>query len=251
MIQEKVKLQLFLSRNDVCSRRRAFDFIKKGYVKVNGVVIYEPSYMINCSLLGKVRLNDKKITPKGYEYILLNKPGGVTTTRKDRFAKRTVLDLIPEKFRHLNPVGRLDKDTTGLLLLTNDGQLAYRLTHPRFKIDKIYRLSLNKVLSPKDGKTLERGILLEDGMSAACKIEYLKNRELEITIHEGRKRQIKRMFAGLKYRVSGLERIKEGVLSLGSLPLGKWRHLTGDEIKRLICEVGPAGKRKSSNGGKS
>lgn len=235
-IAERIKLQLFLSRSGACSRRKASDFIKRGCVKVNGSVIYEPSYQIKFSS-DKVSLNSKEIRLKRYEYVLLNKPRGVTTTKKDKFAERTVLDLLPPKLKHLNPVGRLDKDTTGLLLLTNDGPLAYIFTHPRFKINKIYRLILNKVLPDKDRRTLEKGVLLDDRMSAPCKVRYLKNKKVEITLYEGRKRQIKRMFSKLGYRVVSLERIKEGVLSLGNLPLGKWCHLSKNDVKRLLCEV--------------
>lgn len=235
-IPGKIKLQLFLSRSGACSRRKASELIRKGYVKVNGVVIYEPSYQVNSSS-DEVSLDGKKIMPKRYEYILLNKPSGVTTTKRDRFAKRTVLDLLPPKFRYLNPVGRLDKDAKGLLLLTNDGRLTYRFTHPRFKINKIYRLILDKVLPDEDRRALQQGVLLDDGMSAPCKLRYLKNKKVEIILHEGRKRQIKRMFAKLGYRVVSLERIKEGILSLSNLPRGRWRRLSKDEVKRLLCEV--------------
>lgn len=232
----RIKLQLFLSRSGACSRRKASDFIKRGCVKVGGVVIYEPSYQVKSSS-DEVSLNDKEIQLKRYEYVLLNKPRGVTTTRIDRFAERTVLDLLPSELKHLNPVGRLDKDTTGLLLLTNDGPLAYRLTHPRFKIDKVYRLILNKVLPDKDRRILEKGVLLDDGMSAPCKVRYVNNEKVEITLYEGRKRQIKRMFSKLGYRVVNLKRIKEGTLSLGNIPLGKWCRLSQKEVKRLLCEV--------------
>ena len=233
-------MQLFLSRGGVCSRRKASELIKKGCVKVNGVVIYEPSYWVNSSL-DKVLLNDKRIVPKRYEYILLNKPPGVTTTKRDRFARRTVLNLVPKKLKHLNPVGRLDKDSSGLLLLTNDGELAYRLTHPRFKINKVYRVILDKVLLDKDRRALEQGVLLEERVSAPCRLKYLKHKEVELTLHEGRKRQIKRMFAKLGYRVISLERVKEGVLSLGNLRRGGWRHLSKYEVEKLISEANKKG----------
>lgn len=236
VLSEKIKLQLFLSRSGVCSRRRAFELIKEGCVKINGVVRREPSYWVNSSA-DEVFLNDKKIVLRRYEYVLLNKPRGVTTTKKDRFARRIVLDLIPKKLKHLNPVGRLDKDSSGLLLLTNDGELAYRLTHPRFKINKIYHLVLSRALTDRDRKNLQQGVQLDDAMSAPCSIEYLDNKKVEISLHEGRKRQIKRMFAGLGYKVINLERIKEGVLSLDNLPRGKWRHLSKDEVRRLISET--------------
>ena len=162
---KKIKLQLFLSRSGICSRRKAVELIKEGGIKVNGVVICQPSYLIAFPS-DKVFLGNRKIVPKTYEYILLNKPPGVTTTKKDRFAREIVLDLIPRKFKYLNPVGRLDKDSSGLLLLTNDGQLAYRLTHPRFEINKTYHLILDRVLADRDRKNLEQGVQLDDGMSA-------------------------------------------------------------------------------------
>lgn len=237
VLPEKIKLQLFLSRSGVCSRRKAGELIKEGRIKVNGVIICQPSYLVN-SPSDKVLLGNKRIAPKTYQYILLNKPPGVTTTKKDRFARETVLDLIPGKFKYLNPVGRLDKDSSGLLLLTNDGQLAYRLTHPRFEINKTYHLILGRVLTDRDRKNLEQGVQLDDGMSAPCKLNYLKDKKkIEIILHEGRKRQIKRMFAKLGYRVVSLERIKEGVLSLGGLRRGGWRYLGKNEVMGLISEV--------------
>ena len=172
-------------------------------------------------------------------YIMLNKPKGVTTTKKDRFAKKTVMDLLPRKFRHLNPVGRLDKDTTGLILLTNDGGMINTLTHPRFNIDKTYEVTLDRKLSLSDKARLEKGILLDGRYTRECVIRPRSKNRLEIVLHEGRKRQIRRMFSGAGYNVLALKRLKEGLLILGTLPEGGWRFLKEDEIKSHLALDNP------------
>ena len=161
----------------------------------------------------------------------------MVSTSKDRFAEKTVLDLIPEEFRHLYPVGRLDKETTGLLLLTNDGILAQHLTHPSFETEKVYFVVLNKGLLPQDRERFEKGIVLEGQKTAPCKIIPKTARELEVVLHEGRKRQIRKMFALLHYHVETLVRIRESFLKLGDLKPGQWRFLTNEEIKRLTAEL--------------
>lgn len=228
-----MRLQTFLSKAGISSRRAAADIIRSGRIHVNGKRILEPSFKVEPEE-DEVFYNDKRIVPKGKIYILLNKPSGVTTTKRDRFAKKTVMDLLPQRLRYLNPVGRLDKDTSGLLLLTNDGALQNKLTHPRFNIDKVYIVELDKRLNEKDRQRLEKGIDLNGKHTVACRIRLKAKNNLEITLHEGKKRQIKRMFAGLGYKVVDLGRIKQGPLSLQGLPAGKWRFLTRDELLRLI-----------------
>jgi len=223
-----MRLQVFLSSSGVASRRSAVDIIKSGRVRVNDTLIFEPSHRVTLEK-DKVYLDDKRVFPKEKIYIILHKPKGVTTTKKDKFAEKTVMDLLPRRFRYLNPVGRLDKDTTGLLLLTNDGSAINRLTHPRFKVDKIYVVTLNRKLAVPDKLKLEKGISLDGRRTAGCRLQLGPGKTLKITIHEGRKRQIRRIFAETGYSVKRLKRLKEGMLTLGSLPEGMWRFLTKEE----------------------
>ena len=230
-----MRLQVFLSKAGICSRRAAVGFIKTGRVCVNNKKILEPSFKINPEK-DKVFLNNKMISLKEKIYIILHKPKGVTTTKKDRFAKKTVMDLLPHRFRHLNPVGRLDKDTTGLLLLTNDGDMINRFTHPRFNIEKIYEVWLDKRLRSYDRERLEKGVVLDDGYTAPCRIRLKSRNVLEMTLREGRKRQIRRMFSMAGYSVVRLKRLEEGRLSLGTLPETRWRLLTREEKLHLTLD---------------
>jgi len=150
-----MRLQIFLSHSGCCSRRRALQLIKAGCVRVNNLPISEPSFEINPER-DDVTLNRKKIILPEKTYLVLNKPAGFVVTKKDRFADRTIMELLPNKFKHLNPVGRLDKNTTGILLFTNDGNLAFRLTHPRFHITKTYIVNLDRKLQDEDKNLLEK-----------------------------------------------------------------------------------------------
>lgn len=228
---KKIRLQTFLSQAGVVSRRAAALVIKAGGVKVNSANINEPSFRVD-PRKDSVFLNDKRIFSREKVYIMLNKPKGVTTTKKDPFAKKTVMDLLPGEFSHLNPVGRLDRDTRGLLLLTNDGELINKLTHPSFSIEKKYVVRLDAALDQRDMRMLEQGVSLDGRLTAPCGIRLKGGGDLEITLHEGRKRQIKRMFAKLGYSVRELKRISEGPLDIGVLAEGRWRFLTKEEIKK-------------------
>jgi len=212
------------------------DLVKEGYVMVNGVVVTEPSIPIDPAK-DTVLCQGKKVAVAQYAYVMLNKPQGYTTTTEDPFAEKTVLDLVPGQFKTLNPAGRLDKNTEGLLLLTNDGAVAYKLTHPSFNIDKVYFARLNKFLSDDHKARLEKGVVLDEAKTSPCKIFHLRTQqgatELRISIHEGRKRQIRRMFEKFGYEVTFLKREQQGPLKLGDLPLGAWRHLTPVEINIL------------------
>ena len=230
-----VRLQVFLSHSGACSRRKALEYIRSGNVMVNDQVILEPSYPVE-NTSDAVFLNGRPISPVQKTYILLNKPKGVVTTVRDRFAEKKVLDLLPKKFGHLYPVGRLDQETTGLLLLTNDGDMAYRLTHPSFEVDKTYHVFLHEPIRDDDRKKLEKGVFLEGKKTAPCKIRKTGPCELEMVIHEGRKRQIRRMLALLRYHVKDLVRIRQGPLTLGDLKTGEWRFLTKEEIDRIYKE---------------
>ena len=231
-----MRLQVFLSHSGACSRRKALESIKQGRVTVNGRKIFEPSYSVQ-EHSDVVLLDDKQISLAQKLYILLNKPKGVVTTVSDRFAEKKVLDLLPKNFKNLYPVGRLDKDTSGLLLLTNDGALTHRLIHPSFEVEKAYRVLLNKPISGDDKNRLQNGIVLDGKKTAPCQIKKISQNEFEIIIHEGRKRQIRRMFASLHYHVVALVRIRQGSLTLGNLKVGEWRFLTKEEVNRLYNEL--------------
>lgn len=236
-----MRLQTFLSHSGRCSRRKALDLVKQGCVVVNNTMICEPSFDVNPEK-DKVYLEGIKLEVKRHEYLMLNKPQGFVTTKDDPHAKNTVMELVPREFKHLNPVGRLDKDTEGLLLLTNNGELAFRLTHPKFNVDKTYFAELKGQLKETDKLRLAKGIVIEGRITSPSKIRNVSIKpgksQFEITIHEGRKRQIRLMLASLGYEVMNLKRISLATLFLKDLPLGKWRHLSEKEISDLKSSVG-------------
>ena len=234
--EKMIRLNKFLAKAGVGSRRKCDDYITDGKVSVNGQVVQKLGVKID-------ELNDK-ISFEGIEvkiegdllYIVLNKPKGIITSASDEYDRNTVLDLIPIEER-LFPVGRLDQDTTGLLLLTNDGELTNQLIHPKFKIPKTYHVLLDKLIHPKDIYYFERGILLEDKKTAPCKLSEIRIIDncsfLEVILYEGRKRQIRRMFNELGYEVVELDRIAFGPLTLAGIKRGEWRYLNKNEVTRL------------------
>ena len=231
-----MRLQVFLSHNGVCSRREAMKVVMDGRVKVNGKVVAEPSTPVD-PYNDEIFVDGKEIVEKQNTYIMLNKPAGYVTTKEDRHAERIVLDLLPPKMRHLHPVGRLDKDTEGLLLLTNDGNLTHQLTHPKFHIDKTYFVRILGQLSPANKTRLEKGIDLNGEKTLPAKIAQVdhqsKHTEFLMTIREGRKRQIRLMLAEGNNKVIYLRRLSHGPLKLGELRKGSWRPLTQDELEQL------------------
>lgn len=231
-----LRLQVALAQLGVASRRGAKEFIKAGRVQLNGKVVYQPGERVDLekdtiTVDGRSSCIQKKV------YFILNKPAGFITTVKDRFANRTVFDLIKPKSERIYPVGRLDKDTRGLLLLTNDGKLTYHLTHPKFGIKKVYRVCVQGSIPKTQVKRLESGISLEGKKTYPCKIKLIadkgKTTDLNIQLTEGRKRQIKKMFAGVGHPVLAIERIGFGPLKLGKLKPGLWRELQASEIAEL------------------
>ncbi|MFC1870254.1 pseudouridine synthase [Chloroflexota bacterium] len=228
-----------LTEAGIGSRRRLADAIRQGTVTVNGEVVTGFSYTVN--------RNTDRITVDGQRvhleseplvYLLLNKPPGVMSTTGDTRAHRTVLDLIPTQHRHfrLYPVGRLDKDSTGLLLLTNDGKLTHHLTHPRFEHEKEYLVHIAERLTPEAKRKLEKGVELEDGRTHPTAVREIKSSppfNYSLVIHEGKKRQVRRMFGAVGHPVLALKRVRIGNLSLGNLKEGKIRELSAQEIRRL------------------
>lgn len=224
-----------MAESGVASRRKCDELIAAGRVTVNGAVETRLGVKID-EERDRVKINGQSTEPvRQHEYFLLNKPKGYVTTASDEKGRKTVLDLV-ESGTRIFPVGRLDKDTTGLLLLTSDGELAYKLTHPRFNINKVYEAKLNRGLSSVDKKRLESGIKLEEGMTSESTVEFPNKtyrKMIRMTIHQGWKRQVRRMLAVLGYEVLELKRIGLAFLNLDGLQRGGWRKLTGDEIADL------------------
>jgi len=232
---EKIRLNRFLSNAGVCSRREADVYIQTGCVTVNGTVVSELGSKV--SLSDDVRFNGQQLNPERKVYLLLNKPKGYVTTTDDPQEQKTVMDLVenacPER---VYPVGRLDKDTTGLLLFTNDGDLARKLTHPAQNIRKVYHVVLDKPLTKNHLLEVARGIELDDGFISADAISYIdeeKKNEIGIELHSGRNRIVRRIFERLGYQVDKLDRVAFAGLTKKNVPRGKWRFLTVAEVNLL------------------
>jgi 23S rRNA pseudouridine2605 synthase len=228
-----MRLQKFLAHAGIASRRRAEDLVRAGRVSVGGITVRDPARDVDEH--SGVKVDGRPVAgAEPHEIWALNKPVGVVSTAKDTHGRRTVLDLLPKGGHRLYPVGRLDADTTGLILLTNDGALANRLMHPSFQVPKTYRV---KVARPPVREAalhaLRNGVELEDGMTAPALVRRLHPGELDITIHEGRKRQVRRMCDAVGHPVKEIERIAFGPLRLGALPRGQARRLTAAETHRL------------------
>jgi len=231
-----------LTEAGVGSRRRLADAIKQGRVEVNGQVVDAFKYPLNVAT-DRIQIDGRSVEIKPVQliYLKMNKPKGVLSTTRDERGNRTVISMLPEKYRRfrLYPVGRLDKDSTGLILLTNDGELTNRLTHPRYEHEKEYLVQINRSLKPDEKKKLEKGLHLEDGLTypaEVVKVDDCLPFNYRITIHEGRKRQMRRMFQSLGYRVQALKRVRIGSLTLGNLKEGEIRELDAREMKTLLAD---------------
>lgn len=232
---ETIRLNKFIADSGICSRREADKLIETGVITVNGKVVTELGTKVGP--LDKVNMGDQSLNREKLQYVLLNKPKGYITTMKDPQERKIVGMLIKNACKErIVPVGRLDRNTTGLLLFTNDGQLAKKLTHPRHKIRKIYQADLDKPLTKNDLQAISDGITLEDGFIAADKIAYLDTEQknvVGIEIHSGKNRIIRRIFAHLGYDVVKLDRTMFAGLTKKDIPRGKYRHLTEKEINYL------------------
>ena len=229
------RLQKYLARAGVLSRRKAEEAILAGKVAVNGVVVTALGTKV--SSVDEVTYCGKKVQPaSAYQYYMLHKPEGYVTTVHDQFGRPCVLDLVPQEVR-LYPVGRLDYETSGLLLLTNDGDLTYELTHPAHQVEKTYIALVRGIPTESELQRFRQGILLDDRLTAPAKIRILNkegnNARLEIKIHEGRNRQVRRMCQAISHPVLQLSRCAIGTLRLGDLPKGSCRLLQPEEIAEL------------------
>ena len=230
-----IRLNKYLSNAGICSRREADTFIATGVVKVNGEIITQLGYKI--SPTDKVQFGGNAVHKEKSVYILLNKPKGYITTCDDPQERDTVLDLVQGVAERVYPVGRLDRNTSGLLLLTNDGDLAKTLMHPKYKVAKIYNVVLDKDLSTVNFEKIKKGIGLEDGFIKVDDIAYVdgadSSREIGIEIHSGKNRVIRRIFESLGYKVDKLDRVLYASLTKKNLPRGKWRFLAENEVRML------------------
>ena len=238
---EEVRLQKFLANQGVCSRRKAEEYITNGAVKVNGKVVTELGTKINPET-DEIIFKGKKIEKQSNAskvYILLNKPIGYVTTTKDQFDRDTVLDLVKVKEKIL-PVGRLDMYTSGALILTNDGNFIYKVTHPKYEIEKTYNVTLKGSITKEEVEQLENGVKIDDYTSGKAKVRILKiDKEkdisrVEITIHEGKNREVRKMCAGIGKKVLALHRSKIENLDVKKLKLGEWRYLTEKEVNNIL-----------------
>jgi 23S rRNA pseudouridine2605 synthase len=225
-----LRLAKFLAHGGVASRRKAEEIIAKGMVTVGGTVVTDPARDVGEG--DDVRVNGSPIAAEVREVWMVNKPAGVVSTAREPGDRPAVVELVDTSAR-LYPVGRLDADSTGLLLLTNDGELANRLTHPRYEVPKAYRAGLQTPIADRDVERLRQGVELEDGPTAPTQVKRLGAREIEMVLREGRNRQVRRMLEAVGNKVVALRRVRFGPLSLGGLKEGDARRLSRDEIARL------------------
>ena len=224
-----MRLNAYLARAGVASRRKADELILAGRVTVNG----EPG-QLNTFVSGDdvVELDGRPVTKQRLAYVLLHKPAGVVTTASDPGGRPTVVDLVEHDARVV-PVGRLDADTTGALLLTNDGPLSHRLAHPRYEVDKVYEVEVEGHPSDATLRQLAEGVELDDGPTAPAEVRRLGPSRIELTLHEGRKHQVKRMCEAVGHPATRLHRSRYATLTLEGLGPGEWRELTADEVQAL------------------
>ena len=228
-----MRLAKFLAHAGVASRRGAETIIAEGRVTIAGKTVTDPARDVDVD--SGVAVDGKFLEgPEERMVFLVNKPSGVLSTAADTHGRRTVVDLVPSRGARLYPVGRLDADSTGLILVTNDGDLAQRLTHPSFEVPRTYRATVRPVPVPEHAlRRLREGVDLDDGRTAPAKVRQLKPGVLELTIHEGRNHQVKRMCEAVGHRVNTLQRIRFGPLRLDDLPEGAHRRLRAAEVETL------------------
>lgn len=244
---EEMRLQKYLALSGVASRRAAEQIITDGRVTVNGQKITELGTKVTES--DEVCVDGLGVKPEGKKmYIMLNKPVGYVTTVSDEQGRPTVMDLLGDVNARVYPVGRLDFNTEGLLLLSNDGDFTYKITHPKHKLDKTYEVLVTGKAKANAIRLLEGGVVIDGRRTAPAKVDVAEagkgSAVLTITIHEGRNRQVRKMCSAVGFKVLGLRRIFEGGLTLGNLPIGKWRHLSPAEINLILKNAQSEGTKK-------
>jgi len=233
--KDTIRLNKYIANSGICSRREADELITQGLVEVNGKVVTEMGYQVQKT--DRVVFDGQSITPEKPVYVLLNKPKGYISTTKDEKARKTVMDLVANASPYrLFPVGRLDRQTTGLILLTNDGHLTKKLTHPSFGVKKIYHVTLDRKLSVEDLRTIADGVRLEEGVAEVDSISYIGGKpknEIGIEIHIGWNRVVRRIFKKMGYEVEALDRVIFAGLTKKNIKRGHWRILTEMEVNNL------------------
>lgn len=236
---EELRLQKYLANQGICSRRKAEEYIKEGVVKVNGKVVTELGTKINPEQDEIIFKGNKIEKVQKKIYILLNKPIGYVTTTKDQFDRDTVLDLIHIEEKIL-PVGRLDMYTSGALILTNDGEFIYKITHPKYEIEKTYNVTVKGIITKEEVDMLKNGVEIENYVSGKAKVKILKTDKekdisrIEITIHEGKNREVRKMCSSIGRKVLALHRSKIENITVKDLKLGEWRYLSKKEVEHLF-----------------
>ncbi len=235
MKNDETYLSKFIAHAGVCSRRKAADLVRSGTVTVNDTVITEPGYKVESGDV--VKISGKVIKQEPFVYILLNKPKDYITTMRDQKGRRTVMDLVKGAVKErIYPVGRLDRNTTGLLLLTNDGELTNKLSHPRHEVQKTYYVVLNNPLKRADAENIKAGVELEDGFVLVDELYFVENKpksHVQLVLHSGKYRVVRRLFAHLGYEVVKLDRVLYAGLTKKGLPVGAWRFLNDKEVCTL------------------
>ena len=229
------RLNKYIASSGLCSRRKADELIESGVVMVNGKIVTELGYRVQ--LKDKVFVNKKLIHPVKHEYYRFYKPAGYITTSDDEKGRKTIYDLLPERLHHLKPVGRLDRESTGLLILTNDGDLINDLTHPSAKVPKLYRVTINGKITQNDIDKMSKGIEIEPDKKAYAQVDVLEidndSTTMEILLFQGMNRQIRKMFEYLGFEVISLKRIQHATLNLDGLKRGEFKPIKPQQIKEL------------------
>lgn len=231
---EQVRLNKYISNSGICSRRAADNLILEGRVKVNNSIVKELGIKVNAD--DKIQVDNETIVFEKKAYLLVNKPRNVICTKSDEKGRKSIMDLLPERFQHLYPVGRLDRNTTGIILMTNDGTLTQNLLHPSKKINKVYKVKVEKRLTQEEMNKLVLGVELEDGTSKFNKLSELDEDEFfryGIEIHSGKNRIIRRMFEAIDNRVLKLDRVMFHTFEKRGIPIGSFREVTTSELKNL------------------
>lgn len=253
-----MRISRVLALAGIDSRRKCETYVTNGGVRVNGEIVRDLGRQVDVEK-DEIIFRGRALQLQKHVYYVLNKPKGYATTAWDPYAEKTVFDLLPGELAprtvkshrtRVFPVGRLDRDSTGLLLFTNDGELANQLIHPRYGVGKWYEVKLNRTLEPFDTRRLLEGVRLEEGWVKVQKINRLSRRRLQVLIHEGKKREVRRIFEKLEYQVLELCRVAFGPLILGEMPVGQGRFLSGIEITRLKEAIHSSAKRSASSADK-
>ncbi len=241
-----MRLVKYLAHSGVASRRASERLIAAGRVRVGGEAVRDPARDVDAS--SQVEVDGRLVRPEGREVWMLNKPPNVVSTAAEPGRRRSVVDLIASD-RRLYPVGRLDADSSGLILVANDGELANRLTHPRFEVPKLYLARLRRIPTDAQLQRLREGVTLEDGPTRPADVRRLEGPEIELTIREGRNRQVRRMAEAVGSQVASLHRIGFGSLRLGDLPQGSSRQLVRSELRRLWKDAGAMDEQAEGDSG--